>query len=211
MKGNWYTLIMQSIGIFGGTFDPPHLGHLILAAEARAQFDLGRVLWVVTQLSPLKQDRAITPIRHRLEMARLALQDAPEFGLSTVDIDRPGPHYSVDTVRILARQYPTTELTYLMGGDSLRDLPKWHNPLEFVQACHAIGVMRRPGDEVDLSALEERLPGLTAKIRWMEAPLIDISASDIRARAAAGRPFRHYLPEKVYGYIVREKLYQTKS
>jgi nicotinate-nucleotide adenylyltransferase len=209
MKGNWYTFIMQSIGIFGGTFDPPHLGHLILAAEARSQFDLEQVLWVVTQLSPLKQDQAITPIQHRLEMVRLALHDAPEFGLSTVDIDRPGPHYSVDTVRILARQNPAAQLTYLMGGDSLRDLPKWHDPLEFVHACHAIGVMRRPGDEVDLPALEQRLPGLTAKVRWMETPLIDISASDIRARAVAGQPFRHYLPAAVYGYIVQNGLYRN--
>ncbi len=97
---------MQSIGIFGGTFDPPHIGHLILAAEAQAQFSLNRLLWVLTLDPPHKQRQSITPIRHRLAMVKLALADAPEFELSTVDIDRPGPHFAVDTVRIIAAQNP---------------------------------------------------------------------------------------------------------
>ncbi len=145
---------MQTIGIFGGTFDPPHIGHLILAAEAHAQLGLDRLLWVLTPDPPHKQDRVITLLEHRLAMVRLALADAPEFELSTVEMDRPGPHYALDTVKIIADQNPGANLVYLMGGDSLRDLPLWHRPADFVKACHFIGVMRRPGDNIYLAGLE---------------------------------------------------------
>lgn len=198
---------MPSIGIFGGTFDPPHIGHLILAAEAHAQFGLDRLLWVLTPDPPHKQHWAITSIQHRLAMVKLALADAPEFEISTIDIDRPGPHYAVDTVKILADQNPGADLVYLMGGDSLHDLPLWHRPVAFVFACQGIGVMRRPGDAVDLSGLEKRLPGIMAKMRCMDAPLLDISAREIRERIAAGRPFRYYLPKPVYEYIQTYNLY----
>ena len=153
---------MQSIGIFGGTFDPPHLGHLILAAEARAQLGLDKLLWVLTPDPPHKQGQSIARIENRLEMVKLAIVDDPQFELSTVELTRPGPHYAVDTVQILARQNPGAKLVYLMGGDSLRDLPTWHRPAEFVSACQMIGVMRRPGDAVELPSLEKSLPGLTA-------------------------------------------------
>jgi nicotinate-nucleotide adenylyltransferase len=199
---------MQTIGIFGGTFDPPHLGHLILAAEAHAQLGLDRLLWVLTPDPPHKQDRSIAPLEYRLAMLRFALADAPEFELSNVDMDRPGPHYALDTVKIIAGQNPGAKLVYLMGGDSLRDLPLWHRPVDFVYACHFIGVMRRLGDTLDLPALEKILPGLTAKVRFVEAPLIDIAAHGIRARIAEGKPFRYFMPPGVYSYIVENDLYR---
>jgi nicotinate-nucleotide adenylyltransferase len=198
---------MRTIGIFGGTFDPPHLGHLILAAEARSQLALDRLLWVLTPNPPHKQDRPITPLEHRLAMLSLALADAPEFELSTVDMDRPGPHYAVDTVKIIAGQNPGANLIYLMGGDSLRDLPLWHRPADFIAACNFIGVMHRPDDAVNLPGLESKFPGLTAKIRFVEAPLIDIAANDIRARIAGGRSFRYLLPSGVYEYILKHNLF----
>jgi nicotinate-nucleotide adenylyltransferase len=200
---------MPSIGIFGGTFDPPHIGHLILAAEALSQFDLDRVLWVLTPDPPHKKGRIITPLSHRLAMLKLALIEAPEFELSTVDIDRPGPLYAVDTVKILAAQNQGAEMVYLMGGDSLHDLPAWHQPADFIAACNSIGVLRRPGDEVDLPALEMQLPGLSTKVRFMDAPLLDIAARDIRERIATKRPYRFYLPAKVYDYIRQKNLYST--
>ena len=199
---------MQSIGIFGGTFDPPHIGHLILAAEAYAQLGLDRLLWVLTPDPPHKQGHVITPLQYRLEMVRLALADAPKFELSTVDIDRPGPHYALDTVKIIAGQNPEANLVYLIGGDSLRDLPLWHRPAEFVAACQRIGVMRRPGEPIDLPGLENKLPGLSSKVCYVEAPLIDIAAHTIRARIAAGQPFRYFLPPGVYDYIEELKLYR---
>jgi len=201
---------MQSIGIFGGTFDPPHIGHLILAAEARTQLGLDRLLWVLTPDPPHKQDQPIAPLEHRLAMLKLAIADDPSFELSAVEMDRPGPHYALDTVKILADQNPGAELVYLMGGDSLRDLPTWYRSADFVSACHAIGVMRRPGDSIDLSALEKMLPGLTAKVRFVDAPLLDIAAHEIRARAAESRPFRYFLPSGVYTYIVEHNLYHWR-
>jgi nicotinate-nucleotide adenylyltransferase len=198
---------MQTIGIFGGTFDPPHLGHLILAAEAHARLKLDRLLWVLTPDPPHKQGRVISPLKHRLAMVKLAIDADPQFELSTVDINRPPPLYALDTVRILASQNPGAKLVYLMGGDTLRDLPLWHLPAEFVAGCDAIGVMRRPGDTLDLPALEEAIPGLTDKVRFVEAPLINISAHDIRQRAAGGSPFRYFVLPGVYRYIVRHNIY----
>jgi nicotinate-nucleotide adenylyltransferase len=198
---------MQTIGIFGGTFDPPHLGHLILASEAHAQLGLDRLLWVVTPDPPHKRSQSIAPLRHRLAMVKHAIEGDPQFELSTVDMDRPGPHYAVDTVGIIANQNPGANLVYLMGGDSLRDLPRWHRPADFLAACDLIGVMRRPGDAIDLPSLENLFPGLTAKVRFVEAPLLDIAAHEIRRRVAEGRPFRYFLPSWVYSYIVKHNLY----
>jgi nicotinate-nucleotide adenylyltransferase len=201
---------MQSIGIFGGTFDPPHLGHLILADEARSQLQLDQVLWVLTPDPPHKTGQSITPLEHRLAMLQLAIRDASRaFYLSKVDIDRRGPHYALDTIRLLAEQYPRAELVYLMGGDSLHDLTTWHRPMELVAALASIGVMRRPGDSIDLTAIEKSLPGLTAKVRFVEAPLLEISAREIRARAARGGPYRYYLPGPVYDYIQEHQLYRS--
>ncbi len=199
---------MQIIGVFGGTFDPPHVGHLILAAEARAQLGLERLLWVLTPDPPHKQGRSIAPLDQRLAMLKLAIAGDPEFEISSVDLNRPGPHYALDTVHILARENPTASLVYLMGGDSLRDLPAWHRPADFVSACQFIGVMRRPGDVVDMHALEMSLPGLTAKVRFVEAPLLDIAAREIRNRIAGGLPFRYFLPPRVYIYVMKHHLYR---
>jgi nicotinate-nucleotide adenylyltransferase len=198
---------MQTIGIFGGTFDPPHIGHLVLAAEAHKQLGLDRLLWVLTPDPPHKQGRSIAPLDHRLAMVKLAIADDPQFELSTVELTRPGPHYALDTVQILAGQNSGADLVYLMGGDSLRDLPTWHRPADFISACHRIGVMRRPEDAVDLAALEKNLPGLTSKVCFVEAPLIDIAAHEIRLRIAGGLPFRYFLPPGVYRYIAEHNLY----
>ncbi len=199
---------VESIGLFGGTFDPPHVGHLILAAEARDQLGLSRVLWVLTPQPPHKQGQPITPLAHRLAMLAHMLADSPEFEISRVEIERPGPHYAVETVQAVAAQCPGAEMTYLMGGDSLRDLPTWRRPSDFLAACHTLGVMRRPGDQIDLDALERTLPGIRAKTRFIEAPLLTIASSDIRRRIAGGKMFRYYLHPTVYEYIQQHRLYR---
>jgi nicotinate-nucleotide adenylyltransferase len=201
----------QRIGIFGGTFDPPHLGHLILASEARAQLQLTRLLWVLTSIPPHKTDQPIGLLDDRLAMLKLALKDEPGFELSSIDIDRPGPQYTLDTISLLAQKYPNDELIPLIGGDSLRDLPTWHNPVELVAACHQIGVMRRPGDSIDLSQLEKHIPGITAKVRFVDAPLLEIASHEIRQRVMEGLPFRYYLLPSVYDYIVAHMLYSKSS
>ena len=196
------------VGVFGGTFDPPHLGHLILAAEALDQLRLDRLLWVLTQDPPHKHGRMIRPWEERFEMVRLETAEDPAFEISRVDIDRPGPHYAVDTMAILAQQIPGAELFYLIGGDSLHDLPTWHQPRQFLQACAGLGVMRRPGDSINLDALENVLPRISARVHFITTPLLEISSTDIRQRIASGRPFRYYLTPAVYQYILKTRLYQ---
>ena len=196
------------LGLFGGTFDPPHLGHLILAAECLHQSDLDGVLWILTPNPPHKQGQTISPLENRLAMLQAALGDDPGFSISRVEMDRPGPHYAVETVRLLAKHYPNTELIYLMGGDSLRDLPTWHEPQQFIAACDEIGVMHRPDVEINLSELEVTLPGLLKKVRFVETPLIEISAQDIRHRIRAGLPYRYYLPDSVYQWIRNHDIYR---
>jgi nicotinate-nucleotide adenylyltransferase len=196
------------LGIFGGTFDPPHVGHLILAAEACSQLALDRLLWVLTPDPPHKQNQPLTPVEHRLAMVRLAIAEDPGFEISGVDLERPGPHYAIDTLHLLASQYPGAGLVYLMGGDSLRDLPTWRFPTDLVAACLFLGVLRRPGDSIDLAALEKTIPGVTAKVRYVDAPQIDIASHEIRARIAEGRPFRYFLSPAVLAYIEEQALYR---
>lgn len=198
----------MKLGIFGGTFNPTHVAHLILAAEAHHQLALDRVLWVLTPDPPHKEGKLITPLEKRFEMLISAIASNPGFEISPAEIERPAPHYAVDTMKILAKRYPGDDLVYLMGGDSLKDLPTWARPLEFISTCAALGVMRRPGDEVNLKDLELLLPGISAKVSHVSAPLLGISATQIRQRIAVGLPFRYFLPEPVYRFIEENGLYR---
>jgi len=205
-----YTFPMPrtQIGLFGGTFDPPHLGHLILASEAFSQLDLDRLLWILTPKPPHKQDQVITSVEHRLAMVQLAIQDNPTFELSRIELDRPGPHYTLDTIELIAQQYPDADITPIIGGDSLRDLPTWNRPQELIQACHWVGVMQRPGEKENLEVLERELPGISSKVHYVDAPLLEIASREIRNRIADGKPFRYYLHPAVYEYIEKNHLYE---
>jgi len=198
----------ERMGVFGGTFDPPHLGHLILASECRWQLKLTRLLWVLTPQSPHKLDQSITPMHDRLEMVRRAIADEPAFELSTIEFERPAPQYMVDTLEILQKKNPGAEMVLLMGADSLRSLDTWHRPEDLVAVSHEIGVMRRPGESIQLAELESILPGVTAKVRFVDAPLLQISSREIRHRIAQGSDFRYYLPTAVYEYIQTHNLYR---
>lgn len=201
----------KRLGVFGGTFDPPHVGHLILAAEARDQLDLDCTVWVLTPDPPHKHGKEISLLEHRLSMVELAIAQDEAFSLSHVDIDRPGPHYTIDTVTILKNQYEDQELYYLMGGDSLANLPQWYRANEFLTIVDGIGVMRRPGDEIDLSELKEKLPQLNKKLHFVTAPLLEISANQIRQRAQQQRAYRYYLLPSVYDYIKTQKIYEGEG
>jgi nicotinate-nucleotide adenylyltransferase len=198
----------ERLGVFGGTFDPPHIGHLILASEAYRQLNLSRLLWVLTPVSPLKRADDITSVDQRLSMLELAIADNPGFEISRVEIDSPGPYFTLDTIQHLADNHPSADVILVIGGDSLRDLPRWHQPADLVSACHEIGVMRRPGDSIDLSALERQVPGTQAKVRFVDAPLLEISSSDIRRRIREGMSYRYYMPPAVYQYILKNELYR---
>lgn len=198
----------ERIGIFSGTFDPPHLGHLILASEARRQLRLTRVLWVVTPQSPHKIGNSITKVSDRLEMVYCAIADEPTFEISTVEFDRPAPQYTVDTLKILQRQHSSADLILLMGADSLRSITTWHRPMDLVAACRQIGVMHRPGEFIQLSIIEAVIPGISEKICFVDVPLIQISSREIRRRISEGLEFRYFLHPAVYDYIQSHNLYR---
>ena len=200
----------KRLGIFGGTFDPPHVGHLILAAEARDQLDLDCTIWMLTPDPPHKRGQKISSMVHRLAMVELAVAQDEAFSLSHVDINRPGPHYTNDSIKILKQQYPDQELIYLMGGDSLEDLPEWHAPNEFLQLVDGVGVMRRPGNDFDLTELFTALPELSEKLKFVTAPLLEISAEQIRRRARENRAYRYYLLPQIYEYIHTYKIYNVE-
>jgi nicotinate-nucleotide adenylyltransferase len=195
------------IGIFGGTFDPPHLGHLILAMEASDQLKLDRLLWMVTPDPPHKQGQLITPVETRLQLVRAAIAGDPLFELSTLELEREGPQYALDTVREVRRRNASSEINYLIGEDSLQDLPKWHEPQKLIQELDYLGVMRRPGDKIKMNALDKILPGLREKVKFIDAPLLEISSHQIRDRIQHHQAFRYYLPDKVFRIIQESGLY----
>ena len=196
------------IGIFGGTFDPPHVGHLILAEECRTQLKLDRLLWVVTDNPPHKRYVSISPIEDRVKLVEKAISGNRDFVLSRVDIDRPTPHFAIDTVNILKKENPTAEFFYLMGGDSLHDLPTWNRPQDFIANCDGIGVMRRHADQVDLASLEKVLPGISGKVLIVDAPILEISSKQIRQRITEDQGFRYYLRDAVYKAVLELGLYK---
>jgi nicotinate-nucleotide adenylyltransferase len=195
-------------GVFGGTFDPPHLGHLLLAIEGLERLELEKVLWVLTPFPPHKPDFQISPIEIRMEMLGVVLRDEPEFQLSKADIDRDPPHYALGTMEWLEEKYPEGEFVYLMGSDSLRDLPTWYRPAEFVSKCKRLGVLQRPGIEVDLDKLEGKIPGLRSKMSYFHGPSIDITGRDIRQRVKLGRRYDHLLAPGVAEVIRTRGLYR---
>lgn len=203
-------MLRKKIGLFGGTFDPPHIGHLILASEAVHQFGLSRLLWMLAPDPPHKQEQSITPLAHRLEMLQQMIADNSKFEISRLEIDRPGPHYTIDTIRLLARQEPNVDIFLLLGGDSLRNLPIWRFCMELVAEVTKIGVMRRPGDPFDMPALESKIPGLTEKVAFIDAPLQDLASREIRRRIADGESYRYYLFPPVYEYIEANHLYHEE-
>jgi nicotinate-nucleotide adenylyltransferase len=196
------------LGIFGGTFDPPHVGHLILAMEAYDQLNLDKVLWVLTPNPPHKIGKLITPANDRLRMINASIAQDAAFALSRVDIDRPGPHYMSETVNLLHQQFPEAELVFLMGGDSLHDLPTWHEPKEFIKECDRLGVMHRVGEKINLEFLESALPGISPKVEFIEAPILEISSKKIRQLVSQGKPYRYYLLPNVYEIIQTNGLYR---
>jgi len=196
------------IGVYGGTFNPPHIGHLILAEEVRERLSLDKVLWVLTPVPPHKPSLGIIDAAFRCRMVQLTIAGNPDFSLSTVEINREPPHYAVDTMKLLKESYPEDTLVYLMGKDSLRDLPSWHHPEEFVKLCDYIAVMERAEVSVSMDDLEKKITGIRERTVLVDTPLIAVSSSMIRERIASGRTVRYLLPERVYKLIRENRFYQ---
>jgi nicotinate-nucleotide adenylyltransferase len=195
------------IGVFGGTFDPIHLGHLIVAEHAREALALDRVLFVPAGGPWHRRSRPQASAEQRVAMARLATADNPAFVVSTADAAREGPTYTVDTLAALQRDSPEARLVFLLGQDGLAMLPSWRTP-ERILALAEVAVLARPGAAPpDWAALEAAIPGAQSRLRLLESPLIAISATEVRERVGGGRSIRYLVPREVAAYIAERGLY----
>ncbi|MEE8471741.1 MAG: nicotinate-nucleotide adenylyltransferase [Dehalococcoidia bacterium] len=192
------------MGVLGGTFDPVHVGHLIVAQEVASAMGLDGVIFVPARQPWLKGDRPISPAEQRLEMLRLALEGEPTFTLSLVDLDRAGPSYTVDTLSDLGGE---ASLYFILGWDALRELPRWWQPRRLVEMCRLVAVPRPGSPRPDLEALDREVPGIAGRTRLLEEPLIGISSTEVRRRVMEGLPIRFLVPEAVERYIKDNGLY----
>ncbi|MBX0326821.1 nicotinate-nucleotide adenylyltransferase [Oscillochloris sp. ZM17-4] len=200
----------QRIGIYGGTFDPIHIGHLAIAEEARYALGLGQVLFVPAARQPLKDDAQGATPEQRLVMARMACATNPHFAVSDLELRRPPPSYTVDTLSTLRAELDiATELVFILGADAARDLPRWHRAAEITRLVH-LAIVGRPGYSLDLAALESRLSGVGERCTLIAGPRLDVSSSDLRARLALGRPARYQIPDPVLDYIAEHGLYRER-
>ena len=193
----------MKLGILGGTFDPVHLGHLIIAQEAQARLGLDRVLFIPTGQPWMKRGRAISPGEHRVAMVRLAVAGNHRFEVSSMEVDRPGPTYTVETLRALRREATEElEIFFIIGEDSLEGLTRWKEPQGVLELCTLVAVSRPGHREAGVAGHQvRRLPGIQ----------IGIGGSEIRERVAAGLPIRYWVPPAVEEYIVRNGLYAPKE
>jgi nicotinate-nucleotide adenylyltransferase len=199
------------IGIFGGTFDPVHTGHLILAEQGREQGRLDEVWFVPAAHPPHKEEPDLTRFEQRVEMLALAIAGNPAFRIDELEKERPGPSYTADTLAELRRRHPAHEFLLLIGSDTLLDLPHWYQPLRVLEHAGLL-VMMRPGSAaLTAEQLRERLylaDGTPLRLEMIQTPQIDISSRDLRRRAAAGRSLRYFLPRAVECYIHEKRLYK---
>jgi nicotinate-nucleotide adenylyltransferase len=198
----------MNIGVLGGTFDPVHNAHLIVAEEARVLFNLSGVVFIPAGQPYLKEGIPISAAEHRVQMVRLTITDKPYFELSTMEVERPGPSYMVDTMTELrGRLEAEDELFLILGWDNLAELPQWHEPAQLATMCRFVAVSRPDFPRPNLKKLEADIPGLSQRVVTMDKIMIDISASAIRDRVARGLSIRHLVPEPVNEYIKQHQLY----
>lgn len=198
------------LGIFGGSFDPVHFGHLLLAEYCREQAQLDEVWFVPAAVPPHKQGREMTADKHRVEMLRLAIGGHEQFILRTDEIDRGGVNYTYETLERIHEEHPDDELFFLMGGDSLQDLPRWRKPERICQLAIPVVVARHGSPPVNFDALRELVsPERLHQIRGhlVDMPLIELSSTDIRARVQRGHSIRFQTPAAVLKYIETQRLY----
>jgi len=198
----------MNIGLMGGTFDPVHNGHIAVAEKASARLELDEVIFMPAAQTPLKEENCITAVEHRVEMVRLAIAGHPNFRLSTIEMNRTGPSYTIDTVSELRDLIgEDSEIFFLMGCDSLANFHLWKEPERLIQACRLVAVPR-PGCAVpDLDVLEAEVPGLSKNVIILDEPNVDISATAIRQRIAQGLSISRLVPEPVEEYIRKHRLY----
>jgi nicotinate-nucleotide adenylyltransferase len=199
------------IGVFGGTFDPVHLGHLILAEQCREQGRLDQVWFVPAPRPPHKADQPLTRFEQRVEMLALAIAGNPAFRTDEIEKERNGPSYTVDTLAEFQKRHPGDEFFLLVGSDTLTDLPHWHDPVGVLRRA-GLAVMIRPGHPVlsadELRALVRLPADVPLRLEVVETPLIDISSRDLRRRVVLGRSLRYLMPRAVEAYIQEKQIYR---
>ena len=197
------------LGVLGGTFDPVHLGHLAAAEEAAYRFDLEQVLLLPARHQPLKEHEPWASDAQRLAMLRLAAEGNARLAVSALELERPAPSYTVDTLRLLHASYgPSCELYFLLGIDAVNALDRWREPAELLRLARLVAMSRGGMREPDWAMLQKMSPDAAGRVEVLAVPDIDISSRELRRRAAAGAPIRYQVPEAVWAYIEAQGLYQ---
>jgi nicotinate-nucleotide adenylyltransferase len=197
------------LGIMGGTFDPIHYGHLVAAETARIELKLDKVLFIPTGIPPHKIDRQVTDAHLRHEMVEMAIKSNKNFEVSRIEIEREGPTYTIDTLRILHDIFPDQELFFITGTDALRELLTWRYPEEIIKLAKIVGASRPGYDSRDLlTKIYRRYPFTKGRISELEVPALAISSTDIRARVKNNKSIRYLLPDEIRLFIKNNKLYQ---
>jgi nicotinate-nucleotide adenylyltransferase len=200
----------RRIGILGGTFDPVHNGHLYITNALRAALDLERVVWVPAGRPPHKTGQIVSSDRDRLAMLELALAGSATDQISTIDIERSGPSYTADTLEILAERFAPARLFFLMGEDSLRDLPTWHDPERLLKAAE-LAVAARPEVDADLESVMRRVPTVQGRVHLIPTKEVAISSSDIRRWVGEHQSIQGLVPAAVEAYIRDHGLYMQQA
>ncbi len=195
-----------SIGVMGGTFDPIHLGHLVIAEEAREALALERILFIPAGQPPHKSANEVTAVEHRVAMVELAIEDNPAFQLSRIEVNRSGPSYTVDTVEALAAD---RDVTVILSAETFRELPSWHEPDRLFAAARVAVVPREGYAPPDPAWLATAFPGREDRVIYLDAPHVGVSSTAIRARVAADRSIRYLVPASVEAYIAGNNLYRS--
>jgi nicotinate-nucleotide adenylyltransferase len=200
------------VGIFGGTFDPIHLGHLAVARSIQSSLGLDNVVFVPAGQPWLKADTPVSRVEDRVQMLRLALARRRALELSTIEADRPGPSYTVDTMETLQRQLGSdADFFFLLGSDALMDIAKWKEPQRLIQLCQLVAFARPGFGLPTMEALEVAVPGISMRVVFAEVPQVNIRATDIRRRIAEGRSIQRLVPRAVERYILEYGLYKAGS
>ena len=196
------------LGVLGGTFDPPHVGHLILAEEARLALELEQVLFVPAGAPWRKAGQELSPREDRLAMVQLAVGDRPHFAVSILEIEREGPSYTAETLATLHEQLPDdSEIFFIVGQDSLADLPNWREPQRIISLARLAVAVRTDWEAAKADALEKEVPGISQRLVWLDMPRIDISSTAVRDRVRQGLSIRDWVPPAVEEYIRQHGLY----
>jgi len=199
----------MKVGVMGGTFDPPHLAHLIIAELARVDLELDRVIFIPAGDPWMKATQKITSAQKRAEMVGLAIASNPAFSLSLIEVQRPGPSYTVDTVEQLLEEVGlNADLFLLLGWDSVAEMPSWRAPYRLSKMARIVAFPRPGVTKPDPAELEKAMPGSAEKIVYMDEPYLSISSTCIRQRAREGKSLRYLVPDTVGLYIVEHNLYQ---